>query len=525
MATTPFERTGKRLLPWQAYGLSSMSCIVLTLVTLPLHPALDLPNIIMLFLLTVALIAMFLERGPALFASVFGVALFDFFFVPPRLSFSVNDAQYLVTFTVMLAVSLLISHLTAGLKHQADQARQRAQQSRALYELAKSLAGALEATQVLADVRRFIAQYGNGVAALYLAGREECLQGIDPVTASDSAITDTLSVRIAYDQGKTLCQEGEVRGKGTGCILFLPLKGSTRSRGVLSIGLPCVGASSVGQWEPLLEAVASLVATAIERLHFVEVAHQAQMDSTAERLRSSILSALSHDVRTPLTVLCGMAESLTRSRPPLTDKAQETAQSLHDQALHLSGMVSNLLDMARLQAGEIRLHKEWQPLEEVIGASIKLLGNSLHAHPVKVALDAALPLLNFDAVLLERVFCNLLENAAKYAPAQTPILIRASVVGEAASVTIHNQGAGFPPEQLTHVFELFRRGQTESSLPGVGVGLAICRAIVEAHDGVISASNPASGGACVCFTLPCGTPPSIEAELIEPPPAQELSHE
>lgn len=528
MSTTPFENQGVRLLPWQAYGLAGLACVLLTLITLPLHPALDLPNIIMLFLLTVALIAMLLERGPALFASVLGVALFDFFFVPPRFSFSVTDAQYLVTFAVMLAVSLLISHLTAGLKHQADQARQREQQSCALYELAKSLAGALEPAQVLADVRAFIAQYGDGVAALYLANRDEQLQNTDQITASDSAITDTLSARIAYDQGKNLCQEGEVRGKGAGCILFLPLKGSTRSRGVLSVGLPGIGASRIGQWEPLLEAVASLVATAIERLHFVEVAHQAQMTTSAERLRSSILSALSHDVRTPLTVLCGMAESLTRQRPPLASKAQETAQALHEQALHLSGMVSNLLDMARLQAGEIRLHREWQPLEEVIGASIKLLGNSLNTHPVKVELDTALPLLNFDAVLLERVFCNLLENAAKYAPPATTILIQATATGDKAQVTIHNAGTGFPPAQLTQVFELFRRGQAESAVPGVGVGLAICRAIIEAHGGEISASNPESGGASVCFTLPCGTPPSIEAEILDLQPApatQERCHD
>lgn len=515
MSVTPFPASVPHLLPWQAYGLAALACAVLTAITLPLHPALDLPNIIMLFLLTVALIAASLARGPALFASVFGVGLFDFFFVPPRFSFSVSDAQYLVTFTVMLSVSLLISHLTAGLKRQADQAMLREQQSRALYELARALAGTLEPAQVMVQVREFLGQHGHGVVALYLVDREERLVNLDNLSCSGSAITEALSVRTAYDQDKTLCQEEDIRGNGAGCLLFLPLQGSTRKRGILVAGLPGVSAGELDQWQPLLEAIASLVTTAIERLHFVDVAHQAQMDSTTERLRSSLLSALSHDVRTPLTALCGMAESLTRIRPPLPSKALETARTLHDQAFHLTGMVGNLLDMARLQAGEIRLNREWQPLEEVIGASIKLLGSSLSCHPVRVELAPDLPLLEFDAVLMERVFCNLLENAAKYSPDHSPILILAELSGPCVRIAIHNAGEGFPGGQLEHVFELFQRGQPESTVHGMGVGLAICRAIVEVHGGQIRASNVETGGACVSFTLPRGTPPDIDTDLME----------
>ena len=168
--------------------------------------------------------------------------------------------------------------------------------------------------------------------------------------------------------------------------------------------------------------------------------------------------------------------------------------------------------MARLNAGEVTLRREWQPLEEVVGASIKLLGSALAEHPVKVVLDGDLPLLEFDAVLIERVLCNLLENAAKYAPAQTPIELRARLSGAVVEVVVLDRGPGFPAHRREELFNMFVRGQSESGKPGTGLGLAICKAIVEAHGGTIAADNRPEGGAQVCFTLPVGNPPSIEEE-------------
>jgi two-component system sensor histidine kinase KdpD len=242
------------------------------------------------------------------------------------------------------------------------------------------------------------------------------------------------------------------------------------------------------------------------------VAQNSELQIAAERLRTSILSALSHDVRTPLTVMYGLADTLALSKPPLSPSAQETVITIREQALRLNNMVSNLLDMARMQAGHVRLRKEWQPLEEVIGASIKLLGTGLQGHAVKVLLPIDLPLLEFDAVLMERVFCNLLENAAKYSPDAADIDVRAQKGGVMIEITICNAGDGFPPDRLQRIFNLFERGSVESTVSGFGVGLAICRAIVEAHGGNIRAFNPEKGGSCVSFTLPRGTPPQIEIE-------------
>jgi len=252
----------------------------------------------------------------------------------------------------------------------------------------------------------------------------------------------------------------------------------------------------------------------VERLHFVEVAQAAQLEAVSERLRSSILSAFSHDVRTPLTALYGLADSLVVGPPPLPDQARDIAEAIRDQALRVNGMVGNLLDMARLQTGPVSLRKEWQPVEEVVGASLKLLGSALEGHPVRVAGLADLPLLEFDAVLIERVLCNLFENAAKYSPPGAAILLDAAVGPLTVELRVTSGGGGFPPDKLEKVFDLFERGHAETAVVGMGIGLAICRSIVEAHGGAIRAFNPPEGGGCVAFCLPRGTPPLIESEAL-----------
>jgi two-component system sensor histidine kinase KdpD len=294
--------------------------------------------------------------------------------------------------------------------------------------------------------------------------------------------------------------------------LALPLSGATRSRGVLLVNGEV--ATLRGQ-RALMEAVASLLATALDRLHFVEVAQQNRMQMLSERLRSSILAALSHDVRTPLTVLYGLADTLTLPQQQLPEAARQTAYSIRDQAMRLSNMVNNLLDMARLHAGQVQLHKEWQPIEEVIGTSIRLSGADCQGHPVKVHLADNLPLMEFDAVLLERVFCNLIENAAKYSSLESCIDLSVHRDDQDAVVEVSNQGAGFPEDKLQLVFEPFERGNVESTVGGVGMGLAICRAVIEAHGGQIGASNLETGGARVRFTLPLGVPPLVEPEQEE----------
>ncbi len=500
----PVTQSAERFKLWQRILFTVLACSATTLLATPLLGHLDLANIVMLFLLTVLLIAVSLGRSAAVLAAVLSVLLFDIFFVPPRFSLAVSNIQYLVTFAVMLATALIVGQLAAGLKQKAREAQVREQRTQALYEVARQLAGTLALEQVIDIARQFIRFQLNADTAILLPEEEGA-------NAKLSFRIEPHLARVALDSGQ-LVRDSGTAGSGY-ASLYLPLRASMRIRGVLAVALPADSPDLPPENLALLEALASLIAIAVERLHYVDVAQATQLGMVSERLRSSILSALSHDLRTPLTALVGLADSLFLIKPALPAPALETAQAMHEQAARLAGLVGNLLDMARLNAGNVTLRREWQPLEEVIGASIKLLGNALAAHPVRVALPADLPLLEFDAVLVERVFCNLLENAAKYAPAGTDVEIFASQLADSVEIRVCDHGPGFPAGNLSALFEMFARGQTESGKPGTGLGLAICRAIVEAHGGEISAENRPDGGACIRFTLPKGVPPVLEEEI------------
>ncbi|HUW49388.1 MAG TPA: DUF4118 domain-containing protein [Sulfuricella sp.] len=494
----------------KGYGWALIACIFTTLIATPLKEHLDLTNIVMLFLLTVLLVAVKFGRGPAVLAAFLSVALFDFFFVPPQLSFTVSDAQYLVTFAVMLAVALITGQLTAGLRRQADIASIKEQHTRALYEMARDLAGALTIAQVSDIVRRFLLN-GFALDTVLLLPDEQ--GDLKPIAKLDSQLQiEQRFALIAFDQGEPV-EDYTLSGYGYGAGYF-PLKAPMKIRGVIVFAPNSKNPDAAREQKPLLATISSVVAIAVERLHYVEVAQATQVQIVSERLRSSILSALSHDLRTPLTALVGLADSLALSRPPLPAEALETAEAIREQALRLSGLVGNLLDMARLHAGHVTLRKEWQLLEEVIGASIQLLGRSLANHRVRVTLPKDMPLVEFDAVLIERVFCNLLENAAKYAPPGSLIEIAGNAKGGSVEVSVCDHGPGFPPDKQGTLFEMFVRGAPESATPGVGLGLAICRAIIDAHGGTIDAANQPEGGACVTFTLPSGTPPTVEEESV-----------
>ncbi len=488
----------------QSYLIAIVFCAVTTIAATPLRHFLDLANIVMLFLLVVFLIALKLGRGPAVMSAFLAVALFDFFFVPPRLSFAVNDVQYLVTFAVMLAVGLATAHLAATLHMQAEAALERERNTHRLYELARDLAG----TATQEQVAQVLVQYMSGSAhsaTLHLLDVDGELPSLGHQVALASL------AYMAIKQG-SLIDTSQLSDVG-GHTLILPLKSPSEVRGVMVIETNASNIKASNNIDKKqFEAVANLTAIAIERLHYVEVAQQTQLEASAERLRSSVLSALSHDLRTPLTGLVGMADVLALAAEPQLENVYNAATSIRDQARAMNNLLDNLLDMARLHAGKVELRKDWQLFEDVIGSSIKLLKSALSQHPVKVVLAPDLPLVEFDDVLLERVLCNLLENAAKYSAVGAPIEVRGFVEGEYACVALRDHGQGFPADQIESLFTMFSRGKSESSTIGVGLGLAICRAIVEAHGGKIKASNCEGGGACVTFWLPLGNPPCVDSE-------------
>lgn len=490
---------------WRGPVLALLACALTTAAATPLADRLDPANIVMLFLLTVLLTAVFAGRGAAVLAAFVSVLSFDFFFVPPRFSFAVQDAQYLVTFAVMLAVALITGHLAADLRRQADIASAGERRMRALYEMARDLAGALTVEQVAEITCGYLKRGFDADAVVLLP---DAAKRLHPTAPGEHPLgVEPVMAKLAFD-GKVPVDHSEYAA-GHFATAYFPLKAPMQVRGVLAVR-PAADADAEAQ-RPLFDTVASLVAIAVERLHYVEVAQATQVEMVAERLRNSILSALSHDLRTPLTALVGLADSLTLVKPALPAPALDTARELREQAARLSGLVANLLDMARLYAGQVKLRKEWQPVEEVIGAALKLLAGVVGERPVHVAIAADVPLLEFDAVLMERVFCNLVENAAKYSPPGTAIDIAAARDGDDVEVTVCDRGCGFPAEKGA-LFDMFSRGDAVGGKPGVGLGLAICRAIVEAHGGTIAARGRGGGGACVAFRLAAGSPPAVEEE-------------
>ncbi|GAB1391991.1 hypothetical protein MASR1M60_01540 [Rhodocyclaceae bacterium] len=475
-------------------------CAATAMVALPLRDRLDPANAVMVLLLLVFLVALKLGRGPAIVTVFASVALFDVLFVPPHFSIKVAEAQYLVVFAVMLAVGLITSHLTAQLAERKENALTSEREMRQLYELARDLGAVLTVEQAVDRLTAFLSERKLAASVLIDSGLGSA-ERFATYGRLNLSQEERERAMAAYQQAAVLASEAH---------WFIPFRGATRVRGVLV-------AAYRDETRPLLEAVASLAGIAVERLHYAEVAQRSELDAQAEKLRTAILASLSHDLRTPLTSLIGLADSLHADLSAQKVGAggtacpeAGTAGIIRDQARAMHRMVTNLLDMARLQSGRVQLDRQWQPIDEVVGSSLRLLADLLAGRQLGIDVPADLPLVQFDAVLIERVLCNLLENAAKHSPPGAGIRLSAQVEDDALQVAVCNQGSGFPVHDTTALFDPFVRGEGTLA-PGTGIGLAVCRAIVLAHGGTIAAENQAEG-ACVQFTLPLGTPPEMEGE-------------
>ncbi len=496
--------------PWQSYLLSLLICGIAGVVATPLNSIVELPNIAMLFLLAVVLVSVKYGLGPSLMASVVNVLVFDFFFVPPRFSFAVTDVQYLFTFAVMLVVGLITAKLTTGLTYQANVANRREQRVKSLYEMSRDLSGALMPEQVAEISQHFVEIEFKAKSILLLADDDNQLSEII-IDKKGNLQADLSIAQWAFDKSKEA-------GNGTDSLpgaplLYIPLRAPMRTRGILVIDAPSSTRLKSPDQRRLLDTFARLLAISLERIHYVSVAQSSTVQIESERLRNSLLSAISHDLRTPLTALVALTDALEMLDAPLTSEQKEISVLLREKALKMSSQVSNLLDMARLQSGAVQLNKQWFLIEEAIGAAIKAVESASEGRHVTVTLPSNLPLLNFDAVLMERVLINLLENAYKYTPKNSSVSIGASVTSpQSVEIWVQDNGPGLPKGKEEDIFRKFERGNKEGAISGVGLGLTICRAIIEAHGGKITGKTMDGGGARFTFSLPRGNPPKIDVE-------------
>lgn len=494
----------KRPLAWKGYVGVSLACFAATAMAELLLQVFDPANVVMLFLLVVVLSALRWGRGPGAWAALLSVMLFDFYFVPPRNSFSVNDTQYIFTFCLMLGVALVCGQLMARLRHEARVAAERERRAGALARLARDLSGALTQEQVTEIALSTVSGVFDAQTGLLLPDSQEQLH-----------IAPGSQAAIDISVGTWSMEHRQMAGQGTDTLaaakaLYVPLMAPVRARGVLVLQLRTAQRLRVPEERRLLDACASQIALALERVHFVEIAQQTQVAMEGERMRNTLLSAVSHDLRTPLTGILGAAQTALPHTPP--GAAQDMLVQIRNQAQAMQQLVDNLLAMARLQQGGVHLKREWWPVEELVGSALQQMHERLSAHVVRTSVPAGLPLLQVDAVLMQRVLVNLLDNAAKYTPAGTVIQITACMEGADCVLELQDFGPGLPSHVAAEqLFEPFTRGVTESSVSGMGLGLTLAQRIVEAHGGSLQAeSTLATQGTVFRLRLPVPEQPPVD---------------
>ncbi|HVH08429.1 MAG TPA: DUF4118 domain-containing protein, partial [Gemmatimonadales bacterium] len=504
-----------RAAPAREYVGAALVAGLATLVSFPVFRFLSLTDVAMVFLLGVAIVASRYGRGPTILASFLSIALFDFFFVPPRFTFAVSDVGYALTFVVMLAIALLISGLTLRIRAQAETARERERHTSALYAMSREFAGARTERDVIGAAEKHWADTFQAAVTLLLPDAEGRLR---PTRAQVALAEKERSV------AEWVHRNGKPAGVGTDTLpaaaaFYFPLVTSARRIGVMSLSgdVRCFEDSAQRR---LLEAFAGQTALALERAQLSGQAERAKIEIEAERLRTSLLSSLSHDLRTPLGAITGAATTLLEQSAALAPAARkDLLETILGESRRMNRLIANLLDMVRLESGALEVQREWQPLEEPVAGALMRLADVLKDRRVEVHLPPDLPLVPVDAVLMEQVFVNLLENAAKHTPAGTPIDVTAAARDGEVLVEVADRGPGIPPGEEERIFAKFYRLPASEGASGVGLGLAIVRGIITAHGGRMWVEQRPGGGAAFRFTLPIGGGPP------EPVPAADEAAE
>ena len=502
LAATPAAASSRPVV-WPDYEIGFLNFILANVLAFVMYPYFDLSNLIMVYLVGVMLTAMKSGRGPAILVSFLSVLAFDFFFVPPRFTFAVADVQYFVTFAVMFLVALVISHLTALIRQQAEGARLQERQTAAMHTLSRQLASTRGFDHILEVAVHHISEILECQVLALLPDEKDNVH----MAAGDQTIF-TKDIRKELSVAQWTYNAGQMAGWGTQTlpttdILYVPLQAADTPLGVLAIRPRDPKHLLSPEEVRLVESLAKQVALALEVERLQQTALDAQVTVETERLRSTLLGSVTHDFQTPLAAIMGSASSLLNLPGQVDeDLTREMLTNIYDEAERLSRLVNNFLDIARLESGSLKLRRELQPLEEVVGAALNRLEKKLAHRSLEISLPPDLPMVPLDAALAEHLFINLLENALKYTPPGSPLSIAAKAGDREIEVEVADRGPGLPPEDLDQIFALFYRGSKEPGPQGYGLGLSICRAIVEAHGGRIWAENRGDGGAAIRFTLP-----------------------
>lgn len=510
-ATRQSSESVQKSTDWPGHAIAALVVCAATAIGWPLYHRLGLANanVLMLYFVGVMWVATRYSRGAAITVSLLSVAAFDLVFVPPYYTFAVSDKEYVLTFAVMLLTALVISALTHRVRSQATGARRRERRTAALLGLSRDLAAARTDEEIARATRQHVGEAVSGRAVLLLPDDQQKLTQV--------AGEDRLDAR-ELGAAQWAIEHGQPAGRGTNTLptaagTYAPLRGPRGVNGVLGV-LPSIDAAPDTERRQMIEAFAAQAALAVERANLADETRAAWERVEAEFLRYTLLSGVSHELRTPLAGITGAATTLAQSEGSLSvDARRQMLDTLVEEAGRMERLINNLLDMTRMEAGGLTLKKEWTPIEEVIGSAMHQLDRRLKGRDVTTCVAPGASLVNLDAAGIEQVILNLLDNAVEYTPAGTPIEL--SVEGNMNQITVEisDRGPGLPAGAEKRVFDKFFRARPGDGTPnrGVGLGLAICRGIVEAHGGTIRAANREGGGARFTFTLPIGgTPPAVE---------------
>lgn len=501
--------------PWRQYAAAFLVVAGSTLLGLSLHPQVDLADVVMIYLLGIVGVSVRAARGPGLAACLLSAAAFNFFFTTPYYTLAIDRTQFVITFIVMLIVGLTISGLTYRVRSQAFFAVERERRTHALFQATRSLSAAGSEGEVLTSAAHHVAETFDAGAAIFLPGDDS---RVDLRTAArDSAWVSAREMGVA----QWVTDNGRRAGLGTATLsgadaLHLPIPGAEgRTLGALAARPSDPRSFEDPERIRLLEAIVAQAGAALERTRLARVAQQAEVDVETERIRNALLSAVSHDLRTPLATIQGALSGILERGDRLPpDQQKELLETARNEADRLNRLVHNLLDLTRVQSGDMTLNYDWHPPEEIIGAALSQLERRLAGRELTIGIAPDLPLIHADGLLLEQVLINLLENAERYSPAGSPIEVKASRGEEAAILEVCDRGRGFAAGEEKRVFEKFYRAKPNEK-GGAGIGLTICDAIVRAHEGTIEARSRKGGGAClrVSLPLPAGAPQiDLEAE-------------
>lgn len=505
------QRLPRHYANWSAYAAATAVIGLCTILAALAYPYLSAVNLTMIYLAGVVFVATRYTGGPSALASVLSALLFNFFFTEPRYTFAISNPTLFITFAMLLVTGLVVSGLAQRTRRQAEAIRTRYHRTFALYFMSRQLAGAASTETLPRVAAKHVADVFHGDTVILVPDSQARLTVAAQL--GDFAAEPTnerAAAQWVFEQKKWAGWSTETLPAAQ--AIYLPLLATGKSLGVLGLRPRRPETPLEPDERHMLETFATQLAIALERAAFAAEAEAARREAETEQTRNSLLSCVSHDLRTPLAAIAGAASTLVDNPPQLTDVTRrELAQSIADEAGRLNQLVGKLLDMTRLESAGFRVQKDWYPLDELVGAALTRLAPALKQHQVRTDIPDDLPLLAVDGSLIEELLGNLLENAARYAPPGSRITIRADTAETRMLIEIMDEGPGLPPGTETEIFRRFVRYRPRGERQGTGLGLAICEAITRLHGGEIGAKNRSEGGARFWLKLPLtsGAPASL----------------